>query len=278
MNVEALALLFLQIKMFKPFDYWSMEKTQLMKENDQVNAKNSRQLKDEFAKIDDKTLLRHIKIAEHAHDSYFEECKGDFKPLFLYLTQHELAVLFQSYGFPKNYKKIQNYYCEKYGITQKDGEIKWKNLNDDEKNKIKSEHMAIQSEYYKKFFQFSRELPDKRVNDFFAYLGSFNPETNNTESKIPYSKGKHDKDVDSEEIKAFKSKYAPFEVFYEKNKDKFTEASSLNNRNRARKAFSALDHESKLKYIKKTEELFDKETFTLTDDKKTNSIISTKSF
>ena len=49
--------------MFKPFDYFSMERVQ-------KTGSQTERIVEDYSKATDKTLLRHIKTAECAYDSY----------------------------------------------------------------------------------------------------------------------------------------------------------------------------------------------------------------
>lgn len=56
----------------------------------------------------------------------------------------------------------------------------------------------------------------------------------------------------------FKYQYAPYEFYYERNKEKFNDESSLHlNKVKARKHYSQLEDQDKLVYIKKCEKAFD---------------------
>jgi len=54
------------IKMFKPFDYFSAEKSPSANKRSKENSK----LLEEFSRADEKNLLRHIKLAEYAYDNH----------------------------------------------------------------------------------------------------------------------------------------------------------------------------------------------------------------
>jgi len=72
--------------MFKPFDYFLMEKTQGLKGGSK--DKNTKIL-DEYEKADDKDLLRHIKVAECAFD-------GHTKVTFIYFHLQGIFILIES--------------------------------------------------------------------------------------------------------------------------------------------------------------------------------------
>ena len=62
----------------------------------------------------------------------------------------------------------------------------------------------------------------------------------------------------SHEHRLFKYQFAPYEFYYEDNKDKYKDEISLHlNKVKARKNYIKLDEQSKLIYLKKCEKAFD---------------------
>lgn len=74
---------------------------------------------------------------------------------------------------------------------------------------------------------------------------------------------------DPKQIKLFKYQFAPYEFYYEDNKDKYKDEISLHlNKVKARKNYIKLDEQSKLIYLKKCEKAFDHFDFRVVDDHK----------
>lgn len=249
--------------MFKPFDYWSMERMNCLKQD----SKTKPNLREEYSQIDDKTLLRHIKVAEHAFDLYTEDNKttGSFHS---YLNYHELTVLFQSYGLPKQFGSAKAYFLYKKQLNPKEGDIKWKALSEDDKKIYAVEFDQMAKENNKKFFEFSRNLPEHRVSDFLDYLLEDNQITTRQKEKSSPVKIEEPKRGDLDEIKLFKNKFAPSELYWEEHKNRFTESTIFLNKTRCRSEYTALDDTKKIIYVKKCEDLFDKYKFTAVNDEK----------
>lgn len=202
--------------MFKPFDYYTMEKTKPSQDT------KDQKIIEDYNKLDDNVLIRHVKIAECAYDSYHESLKNA-KPFIKNLTKREQKLLFESYGLPQ-----------------------LSNIHENGKD----------------FFLFSRRLPEKRVVDFIDYISEAPiaiPSPPKPKLTIRYR-------GDPQEIKTFKSKYSPSEFYIEHIKK--IDETGTRNKLQLRTDYLALEPKEKLSYIKKTEEAFDKHTFTTVDDEK----------
>ncbi len=79
--------------MFNPFNFWKIEHSAKL-------GANEEKMTSEYAKLNDESLLRYIKVAEHAYDT----AKCNKKKFNQFLNFQELKLLIHSYGYPKSYR------------------------------------------------------------------------------------------------------------------------------------------------------------------------------
>lgn len=250
--------------MFKPIEFFIKEnKTNL----------DAEAIKQEWSKLDTRDILRYIKQTESAYDKYVQENGSKVLHMQSYgsfLTKTELKILFESYGLPEKLPASSKLYFLQKTIKEafdnkkdsatdeiivedakKEAEEKWSKLTHEERTCQLREYYVLSRDYHEKYINFARNLPRQRDVDYYDYL-------------MPISQRVHKPKLnESHSNKENRLKFAPFEIFFEKNRDEFTEKYStlFIAKTKSRTAYLNLNDKKKLKYIKKAEERYDQYHF-----------------
>lgn len=219
-------------------------------------------LKTKYETQSEETVMRYIKLAEHSYDT----SKNIKRKFHTFLSKNELALLIKSYGCPQRYRNAKEYYTCMNDLNVKNAESLWKKLSETEQDEYREKYAKYCTDYILQMFRFSRDLPESRVDDFLAYI-----EVESEKKILNKLPPTNIKEVlgDPKQIKLFKYQFAPYEFYYEDNKDKYKDEISLHlNKVKARKNYIKLDEQSKLIYLKKCEKAFDHFDFRVVDDHK----------
>ena len=90
-------------RMFKPIEFYFKEKIAAarLEANAPVNL-NKNELRTEYLKLKDEEILKYVKEAEVAYDTFVASKKDkSLTPFSYYLTKNELDLLMASYGLPE---------------------------------------------------------------------------------------------------------------------------------------------------------------------------------
>lgn len=248
--------------MFKPYEFYAKEK--------KLNKIQPELIRQEWSKLESRDQLRYIKQAESEYDKFLEgnsKTQISIQPFGYYLNKTELQILFESYGLPeklpsnsKNFliHNLKNEAFQKKESTadyeklleevKKQGEEKWSSMSAENKGRLLQEYYQATIKYNEEYFNFARNLDAKRVRDYMILL---NPSLKSQKISIT-----------NKPVKDLRHKFSPFEVYWEKNKDNFSEYTSLFvAKGKAKNSYLNLSEKKKLKLIKIAEKKFDSYKF-----------------
>jgi hypothetical protein len=222
----------------KPFDMFK-KKTLETPETSQLD---NTEIRSQFSQLSNKKLKKFVKKAEKVYDQHVEASGHTkrFASFVTHLNKKEQTILFESYGLPEKLPYNSMYYWLKLkgpAGTAND----WHKMNSDEKETIHKEYKQFANLHASMFFEFARNLPEKRCIDYQLSLTGEKKSEHVVEEETPETA----KPKITKRLTSFRN---PMQVYRETLPNlSFDEC---------RKNWRAMKDKKKIKYIKEAEEIY----------------------